>query len=199
MPNSVYIPGWGEFELPDWIAGKDVEITDVTWREKVVRVNSSYDAFIEYQADAPKLLILDLAVVLIYDLNLNMTFDELLEIVKGNYSFLVDQLKDPTLTKYTFSNVDGRWNKFIDMSNKKVYTDTFVIVGFYIDLEEQKIYRDAEIITYQSIYKKSRDRNIKQNNFFIDNFQLFFNRLLSRIISAVQRATLPETSGHLST
>ena len=85
------------------------------------------------------------------------------------------------------------------MSNKKVYSDTFVIVGFYIDLEEQKIHRDAEIITYQSIYKKSHDRNCKQNKFFTDAFQLFFNKLLSRIISAVQRATLPETSGHLST
>lgn len=199
MPYTIEIPGWGEFELPEWLAGKDIEITNVTWREKIIRVNSSYDIYIDYQADAPKFLILDLAIALVYDLDLNMTFDELLEIVKGNYTFLIDQLKDPTLTKYTFSTFDGRWDKFIDMSTKKVYTDTFVLVGFYVDLEEQKIYRDAEIITYQSIYKKSRDRNCKQNKFFTDNFQLFFNKLLSRIISAAQRATLPETSGHLST
>jgi hypothetical protein len=199
MPNSVYIPGLGEFELPDWLADKDIEITDVTWKEKIVRVNSSYELFIDYEADAPKMLIFDLAIILIYDLNLNLSFNDLIEIINGNYSFLIDLLKTPTLSKYTLNKIDGRWDKFIDMSNKKLFTDTYVIIGFYIDMEEQKIYRDAEIITYQSIYKKSRDRNFKQNNFFIDNFQLFFNKLLSRIISAVQRATLPETSGHLST
>jgi len=181
MPYTIEIPGVGEFPLPDWIAGKDVEITDVTWKEKIVRVNSSYDAYIEYNANAPKLLILDLAVILIYDLDLDLTLEELLEIVKGNYSYLIDQLKDPTLTKYTFGDLNGRWDTFIDMSSKKLFTDTYVIVGFYIDLEEQKIYRDAEIITYQAIFKKSHARNTIEMNKSI-NFLKYFNDFLSSIL-----------------
>ena len=197
MPETIEIPGVGEFPLPDWIAGKNVEITDVTWREKITRVNSSYELYVEYDADAPKFLILDLAVVLIYDLDLNMTFDELLEIINGNYSFLIDQLKDPTLTKVTIDEIDGRWNTFVDMSSKRIFTDTYVIVGIYIDFEEQKIHRDAEIITYQAIFKKSRDKTMEKQSVF-NNFKFFYSSLLSKIISTVQRATLPETSGHLS-
>lgn len=145
--------------------------------------------------------------MLIYDLNLDLTLEEILQILKGNYSFIIDQLKKPTVASYTFNQVNDKWTKNIDMSNKKIFRDTYVIIGLYIDLLHQKIYRDAEIITFQTIKIKTFNNQpitnkIKNQQNICNSLNLFktnYIKLLSSIISAVQRATLPETLVHLST
>ena len=208
LPTKINIPGWGEFELPDWLAGQEITIKDVTWREKIEKVNSSFEVYIDYQGNAPELLITDLAVMLIYDLDLELSLQEIIKILNGNYSYIIDQLKNPTLASYTFNQVNDKWTKYIDMSNKHIFRDTYVIIGLYIDLLSQKLYRDAEIITFQTI--KIKAFNHQQTNMVkpIQNLlkcnlpfliKTNYIKLLSSIISAVQRATLPETLVHLST
>jgi len=207
MPTKIDIPGWGEFELPEWLAGQEITIKDVTWREKIEKVNSSFKIYINYQGNAPEFLITDLAIILIYDLNLDLTLQEIIKILNGNYSYIIDQLKNPTLAKYTFEQTSGKWEKYIDMSNKKIFRDTYVIIGIYIDLLNQKIYPDAEIITFQTIkikaFNQQQTNIVKPQQKILRNIPILIKtnyiRLLSSIISAVQRATLPETLVHLST
>ena len=208
LPTKINIPGWGEFELPDWLAGQKITIKDVTWREKIEKVNSSFEVYIDYQGNAPELLITDLAVMLIYDLDLDLSLQEIIKILNGNYSYIIDQLKNPTLASYTFNQVNDKWTKYIDMSNKHIFRDTYVIIGLYIDLLNQKLYRDAEIITFQTIKIKAFNHQqakivkpiqnlLKCNLPFL--IKTNYIKLLSSIISAAQRATLPETLVHLST
>ena len=208
LPTKINIPGWGEFELPDWLAGQEITIKDVTWREKIEKVNSSFEVYIDYQGNAPELLITDLAVMLIYDLDLDLSLQEIIKILNGNYSYIIDQLKNPTLASYTFNQVNDKWTKYIDMSNKHIFRDTYVIIGLYIDLLNQKLYRDAEIITFQTIKIKAFNHQqtkivkpiqnlLKCNPPFL--IKTNYIKLLSSIISAAQRATLPETLVHLST
>jgi len=208
LPTKINIPGWGEFELPDWLAGQEITIKDVTWREKIEKVNSSFEVYIDYQGNAPELLITDLAVMLIYDLDLDLSLQEIIKILNGNYSYIIDQLKNPTLASYTFNQVNDKWTKYIDMSNKHIFRDTYVIIGLYIDLLDQKLYRDAEIITFQTIKIKAFNHQqtkivkpiqnlLKCNPPFL--IKTNYIKLLSSIISAAQRATLPETLVHLST
>ena len=208
LPTKINMPGWGEFELPDWLAGQEITIKDVTWREKIEKVNSSFEVYIDYQGNAPELLITDLAVMLIYDLDLDLSLQEIIKILNGNYSYIIDQLKNPTLASYTFNQVNDKWTKYIDMSNKHIFRDTYVIIGLYIDLLDQKLYRDAEIITFQTIKIKAFNHQqtkivkpiqnlLKCNPPFL--IKTNYIKLLSSIISAAQRATLPETLVHLST
>ncbi len=208
LPTKINIPGWGEFELPDWLAGQEITIKDVTWREKIEKVNSSFEVYIDYQGNAPELLITDLAVMLIYDLDLDLSLQEIIKILNGNYSYIIDQLKNPTLASYTFNQVNDKWTKYIDMSNKHIFRDTYVIIGLYIDLLNQKLYRDAEIITFQTIKIKAFNHQqtkivkpiqslLKCNPPFL--IKTNYIKFLSSIISAAQRATLPETLVHLST
>jgi len=208
LPTKINIPGWGEFELPDWLAGQEITIKDVTWREKIEKVNSSFEVYIDYQGNAPQFLITDLAVMLIYDLDLDLSLQEIIKILNGNYSYIIDQLKNPTLASYTFNQVNDKWTKYIDMSNKHIFRDTYVIIGLYIDLLNQKLYRDAEIITFQTIKIKAFNHQqtkivkpiqslLKCNPPFL--IKTNYIKFLSSIISAAQRATLPETLVHLST
>lgn len=209
LPTKINIPGWGEFELPDWLAGQKITIEDVTWREKIEKVSSSFEVYINYQGNAPEPLITDLAVMLIYDLDLDLTLQEILKILNGDYSYIIDQLKNPTLAEYTFNQVNNKWTKHIDMNNKKIFRDTYVIIGLYIDLLNQKLYKDAELITFQTIklksfnYQQTTKIVPHQQNLFISTKTILIKtnyiKLLSSIILAVQRATLPETLVHLST
>lgn len=151
----IKLPDW----FPAWLAGKEIEIKNVTWREKLERIDSSFSVYVDYQANAPKYLMLDLAVVLIYDLNLNLSLQDIIEMLNGNYSPIVEQLKNPALAKYTFNQIKGRWTNPIDMRDEKIFRDTYVIVGLYIDLLDRKVYSDAEIVTFQAVkMEKSKEQ-----------------------------------------
>lgn len=202
LPETITIPNWGEFELPDWLAGKEIEITDVTWKEKAKTVDSSFDLYIDYQINAPKTLFNDIGTVLIYDLDLDLSIEQIKKLIEGDYSDIIDQLKNPTVTKAALSEKQGMWTRTINMEDRCIFNDTYVMVGTYVDLDNQKIYRDAEIVTFQAINTENKktqtqtetqEKN-KNNNPIKKIFKIKpFNNPIKNTFFTQKQFTLPNT------